>query len=240
MGKKGTDIRTLHHAQGGSKPGRRIRKCYTDLDTQHYLRLLVTILFSFITTAILLYPEKFQMGSFPLSALGRRLTPSGLQNIYARIVFDAGMLLCGYTMYLLARYYARRHPVPDAPAYEFLSYLSSAGFVLMAVPCDVPEVRFLHSIGSGFVVGGHFFMASIRIIAVRMHLQGWLFWLLLSVLACCVLFYALLWFFRIPYHPLFQKPAFAAIIYVELHGSSLSRFRGEREVSRALLFRQSP
>jgi len=211
---------------------------YPDLSTQHYIRLLITVLFSFITSAILIYPEKFQMVMFPFSALGRKFTPSGLQNIYARIVFDAGMFLCGYTMYLLARYYSRKHPVPDAPIYEFLSYISAAGFFLMMAPCDVPEVRFLHSIGSGFVVGSHFFMASIRIMAVQQHMKRWSLYILLTILISSVLFYALLWFFELPYHPLFQKPAFAAIIYVELRGSTLSRFLGERKVRLSLQSQQ--
>jgi hypothetical protein len=209
-------------------------KVYLDLNTQHYLRLLVTILFSFITAAILLYPERFQLGPFPFSFLGRKFTPSGLRNIYARIVFDAGMFLCGYTMYLLARYYQRKQPVPDSHMYEFLSYLSAGGFLLMVVPCDVTEVQFLHSIGSGFVVGSHFFMATIRILAVQQHMKQWVAFILLSVLLLTVLFYAFMWFLDLPYHPFFQKPAFAAIIYVELHGSSFSRFQGERKASLSL------
>lgn len=213
---------------------RKYRKLYLDLSTQHYLRLLVTILFSFITTAILLYPEKFQMGPFPFSYLGRRLTPSGLQNIYSRIVFDTGMFLCAYTMYLLARYYSRKQPVPDAHTYEFLSYLTAVGFLLMVVPCDVPEVRFMHSIGSAFVVGGHFFLALIRIMAVHQHMKRWIVFILLSALIASVLFYAFLWIVKLPYHALFQKPAFAAIIYVELHGSSISRFQGEHKVTLSL------
>jgi hypothetical protein len=99
-------------------------------------------------------PEKFQLGSFPFSYLGRKLTPSGIQNIYSRIVFDTGMFLCAYTMYLL--------------------------------------------------------------------------------------FYASLWLLKLPHHALFQKPAFAAIIYVELHASSLSRFQGERKVSLSLHSQQLP
>jgi hypothetical protein len=99
-----------------------------DLDTQHYLRLLVTILVSFITTAIFLYPERFQLGAYPFSCLGSRNTPLGLKNIYPRMVFDLGMVLCAYTMYLLARNFHRKNPVPDSAVYEFLSYISAVGF----------------------------------------------------------------------------------------------------------------
>jgi hypothetical protein len=205
-----------------------------DLNTQHYLRLLVTILVSFITTAIFLYPEKFQLGSYPFSYLGSRTTPLGVKNVYARLVFDLGMFLCGYTMYLLARYYHRRQPVPDSQVYEFLCYISSVGFFLMIFPCEVPEVRFLHCIGSGFVVGSHLFTAIIRVIAVHHHLRPWNEFVLLATIILSVLFYAALWIFKLPHDGLFQKPAFAAIIYVELQGSSLSRHYGEMKVFRAL------
>lgn len=201
-----------------------------DMNTQHYLRLLVTILVSFFTTAILIYPEKFLLGAYPFSYLGRKITPLGLPNIYSRIVFDTGMLLCAYTMYLLARYYHRKHPVPDSAVYEFLSYISALGFLFMVVPCDPGRVRFLHSIGSGFVVGSHFFLAAIRVVAVHVHLRPWLTFILLATLILSVVLYAFLWFFKFPNHALSQKPAFFAIIYVELYGSHLSRFYGEQHV----------
>ena len=205
-----------------------------DLNTQHYLRLLVTILISFITTSILLYPEKFLLGPYPFSYLGSKTTPLGMRNIYARIVFDLGMFLCGYTMYLLARYYHRRQPVPDSHVYEFLSYISATGFVLMLVPCEAPQVRFLHCIGSGFVVGSHLITATIRVIAVHHQLKPWAEFILLTTLIISVLLYAALWLFNLPNNALFQKPAFAAIIYVELYGSSLSRYHGEQKVFMSL------
>ena len=92
----------------------------------------------------------------------------------------------------------------------------------------------MHSIGSAFVVGGHFFLALIRIMAVHQHMKRWIVFILLSALIASVLFYAFLWIVKLPYHALFQKPAFAAIIYVELHGSSISRFQGEHKVTLSL------
>jgi hypothetical protein len=53
---------------------------------------------------------------------------------------------------------------------------------------------------------------------------------LLATLIVSVLVYAVLWAFKLPCHALLQKPAFAAIIYVELYGSRLSRYRGEQKV----------
>jgi hypothetical protein len=201
-----------------------------DLNTQHYLRLLVTILVSFIAAAVWLYPERFQLGAYPFSSLGSKITPMGFKNVYARIIFNLGMFLSGYTMYLLARYYHRKHPVPESLLYEFLSYLSAAGFLLMIAPCDVPDIKFIHHIGSGFVVGSHLFMAGIRIVAVQQHLPSWNEFVLLATLIISVLFYAVLWIFRSQYDALFQKPAFAAIIYVELYGSRISRHCGEQKV----------
>ena len=201
-----------------------------DINTVHYLRLLVTILVSFIATAILLYPEKFLLGPYPFSYLGSKTTPLGHHNVYARLIYDLGMFLCGYTMFLLARYYHRNHPVPGSHIYEFLSYVSAVGFVLMVAPCEVPSVRFIHNIGSGFVVGSHLFMAGIRIIAVQHHLTAWNEFVLLATLIISVLVYAALWVFKLPYDALFQKPAFAAIIYVELYGSRISRYYGEQKV----------
>jgi hypothetical protein len=205
-----------------------------DLSTQHYLRLLVTVLISFITTAVFLYPEKFLLGSYPFSYLGARNSPQGIRNIYSRLVFDLGMLLCGYTMYLLARYYHSRHPVPDSQVYELLCRISAIGFILMVVPCDLPEVTFLHSFGSGFVVGSHLFMATIRVVAVSHQIRPAVTMILLTTLIVSVLLYAVFWFFKLPNHPLMQKPAFAAIIYVELYGSSLSRYYGEHAVFRLI------
>jgi hypothetical protein len=203
---------------------------FRDLNTQQYLRLLVTILISFITTSILVYPGKFFLGSYPFSYLGSTTTPLGLPNIHARIVFDLGLLLCSYTMYLMARYYQRRHPVPVSGVYAFFSYLSALGFVLMIIPCDAVELEILHSLGGAFVVGGHFIMAGIRVLALRYHLRAWLTFLLLATLVFCVIFYAILWLFGYPNQAWFQKPALAAIIYIELYGSTLSRYYGEQSV----------
>jgi hypothetical protein len=201
-----------------------------DLNTQHYLRLLLTILVSFIATSVLLYPGKFLIGIYPFSYLGSKMTPSGELNLYARFIYDLGMALCGYTMYLLARYYHRRHPVPESQVYAFLSFVSSLGFMMMIAPCDVQLVRFIHTYGSGFVVGSHLFMASIRIIAVQHSLSTTGVFLLLFTLITSVLLYAALWFTGAPNDALFQKPAFAAIIFVEFYGSRVSRHMGEEKV----------
>lgn len=205
-----------------------------DLDTQHYLRLLVTIIVSFFTTAILLYPERFQLGTYPFSYLGSRTTPLGFRNVYARLLFDMGVLLCAYTMFLMARYYRRKQPVPDSIVYEFLSYTSTVGFFFMVAPCDVQGMKFLHSMGSGFVVGSHLFMATIRVIAVSHSQKPRLTLILLTTLFSSVLLYAGLWFVKHPSNALLQKPAFAAIIFVELYGSALSRYHGEIKVFNAL------
>lgn len=205
-----------------------------DLNTQHYLRLLVTILVSFIATSILIYPGKFQLGAYPFSYLGSKVTPAGERNVQSRLVYDLGMALCGYTMYLLARYFRRKHPVPDSPVYELLCYISSLGFMMMIAPCDVLPVRFIHTFGSGFVVGSHLFMATIRIVAVHHWLSPLGTFLLLFSLIASVLFYAIVWFMGGGNDALFQKPAFAAIIYVELYGSRVSRHSGEQRVFRLL------
>ena len=196
-----------------------------DLQAQQYLRLLVTILFSFLTTAILIYPEEFRLDSFPFSYLGRKITPSGLTNVLSRIVFNLGMFLSACTMWLMARHYRKRHPVPDSPVYEFLSYLSAAGFTLMLVPCDVTSIRIFHSFGSGFVVGSHLIMSVIRLSAVSHHINKWTFRFILLTLLFPVLVYAIAWILDNPWHPLLQKPAFAAMIFVELYGSRISRNR---------------
>ncbi len=201
-----------------------------DLYAQHYLRLLVIILIAFLATAVFLYPEKFLLGAYPFSYLGRTHSPHGLQNVSSRIVFNAGMLLCGYTMFLLARSYRHKQPVPESPVYEMLSYISAIGFFLMIVPCDLPRIRFLHAFGSGCVVGGHLFLALIRVVAVQTHLKPLVTFILLVSLLIPVLLYAFLWFFSYPAHPLFQKPAFLAMIGVELYGSRLSHAHGEYPV----------
>ena len=85
-----------------------------------------------------MYPEKFLLGTYPFSYLGRKITPLGLPNIYSRVVFDVGMFLCGYTMFMMARYYHRKHPVPDSSVYGFLSHISALGFILMVMPCVSP------------------------------------------------------------------------------------------------------
>jgi hypothetical protein len=49
--------------------------------------------------------------------------------------------------------------------------------------------------------------------------------LLISVIS-----YAILWFFNLSNQAFLQKPALAAIIYVEMYGSTVSRYFGERNI----------
>ncbi len=203
---------------------------FPDYITQQYLRLLVTILFSSFTAAVFLYPERFSFLRYPFSSLGSRYSPSGIPNTYSRMIFDLAMIFSSYTMYLLASYHRNRHPVPASSFYEFLSYLSAAGFLLMLVPCDSSEIRFVHSLGSAFVVGSHFIATLCRFAAVHQHVSKVVFSILLGTLIFFVLLYAFVWFMQYTVHPLLQKPAFIAIIGTELYGSSVSRKFGEHRI----------
>jgi hypothetical protein len=73
-------------------------------------------------------------------------------------------------------------------------------------------------------------MATIRVVAVHRGLKAWITFILIFTLVVAVLVYAVLWFIKVPYNTVMQKPAFLAIIYVELYGSSLSRYYGEQPV----------
>ena len=203
-----------------------------DRDAWHYLRLLVLIMIVFIGAAALLYPERFLLRSHPFSYLGGRQTPQGLRNLLSRLVYDGGMLLCALTMYLLARYYHRKHPVPVSHTYELLSYLSALGYVFMVAPCDVESLRFPHSLGSGLVVGSHLFLTLFRLLALRHSLGTKLILVLLALLLVPVLMYAGMWATGHPAQALYQKPAFAVIIILELYAAYQSRIHGEIRILR--------
>ena len=75
-------------------------------------------------------------------------------------------------------------------------------------------------------------MTQIRILALRYNISTLAILLLLFIVMVPVLLYAGMWLTGNPAHALYQKPAFAAIIIVELYVTGKSRKQGESAVFR--------
>ena len=184
------------------------------------LKLMLWLLLSVSVTyslAAVFYPERFTFTYHAFSHLGKIWTSSGFENIPSFIITGVGMLACAWVMFRMAGTHTRLKPVPNSRFYAVFSGISSLGFVMMVFPCDVPEIRFLHVLGSAFVFGGLYFLLVLRLVAIRVFL-GIIFTLIIFLIFNAFVFtYFWKWFIKSPVNPLYQKLALIFLIGGLIH-----------------------
>jgi len=188
--------------------------------------LVISLIIPF-ALGMLFYGEPFKVKEYPLSFIGRRMTPEGFVNTLAQIIFGLGMLVCMLVMLFWALHYLQQSNNPNRKWYGYLSLLTALGFLMMVFPCDGLHTRLVHVYGSAFVIGGHFFLLAIRLIALRKTAGLLISVALLVGFIAPVLNYAFFWLVKHPLHGLMQKPAFLSLILFETLACVISRYRGE-------------
>ena len=179
------------------------------------IRLLIAVILLVIAVCVRHYSEPYDLRNFPISSLGGTRTMNGYPNASSAVRFIGGMMAGGTISLRYGSAYAAAG-LPVAGAVRALSRLASAGFVLTALPHNIPSLWRIHGIGAGAVFVGFWAIAwlQLRCLVDRFGplLHGALFTLMTLPLAS----YALLIALQSPQENAAQKLAVFGLVLTTL------------------------
>ncbi|TVR65889.1 MAG: hypothetical protein EA427_17230 [Spirochaetaceae bacterium] len=118
-----------------------------------------------------LHGERYDLVRQPLSRLGGLTTAAGYSNSPGYWFFIAAMFLgAGFSLW-----YARRYCASGMPARSFLHrvcIVAALGFVLTALPFDVPRLYRIHGYGAGMAFGGFWTVGNVQLMLARRFQPG--------------------------------------------------------------------
>lgn len=118
-----------------------------------------------------LHGERYDLVRQPLSRLGGLTTAAGYSNNPGYWFFIIAMLLSAG----LSLWYARRYRASGMPARAFLyraGIVAALGFVLTALPFDVPQLYRIHGYGAGMAFGGFWTVGNVQLMLARRMQPG--------------------------------------------------------------------
>ncbi|TVQ40891.1 MAG: hypothetical protein EA384_01645 [Spirochaetaceae bacterium] len=118
-----------------------------------YIRLLVVLNLAMIAICIRHYAEPYDLRAYPISSLGGTETMNGYPNRSSALRFVAGMAASSSISF---RYGTAYHAagLPLASTVRTISRLASAGFLVTALPHNIPALWRPHGIGAAAVFVG--------------------------------------------------------------------------------------
>lgn len=119
--------------------------------------MLVALVF-----CVLAYGERYDAKAFPISSLGGVSTANGYPNHLSAAGFVAAMLNSARLMLRFGAHYASIR-APLAPAFAAIGRVVAVGFVLTALPHDVPVLARPHMVGAAAVFTGLGLMAVVQL-----------------------------------------------------------------------------
>lgn len=179
------------------------------------IRLLIAVILLMIAVCMRHYAEPYDLRNFPISSLGGTRTMNGFPNASSAVRFIGGMVAGSTISVRYGNAYVAAG-LPVAGAVRLLSRVASAGFVLTALPHNIPSLWRIHGIGAGAVFVGFWAMAwlQLRCLVDRFGplLHGMLFTLMTLPLAS----YALLIALQSPHENAAQKLAVVGLVLTTL------------------------
>lgn len=118
------------------------------------------------TVAARLHGERYDLVRQPLSRLGGLTTAAGYSNNPGYWFFIAAMLISA----VFAAGYARCYRASELPWSSWLcraAGIAAAGFVLTALPFDVPQLYRIHGYGAGMAFGGFWTIGNVQLMLAR-------------------------------------------------------------------------
>ncbi len=163
-----------------------------------------------IPASALLYGERFDLATHPLSWLGNPSTVSGLPNQHGMLVFDANLLLASFVCFRLGRltWRSSRRLVPRLIAVLFL--VAAVGSVVTIAPCATHDP--IHRLGAGLMTTALWLLGFALLAETRRFAHT--FWFYGAVVAnhLFLYLYAFLFFSNRPAQVLMQKAAFFGLL----------------------------
>jgi len=175
-----------------------------------WLRVLFWSNLVAIPASAVLYGERFDVVSHPLSWLGNPTTVNGLPNQRGMLVFDANLLLSSFVCLRLSRLSWRSGHQPRLRLMAALFLLAAVGLVIAIAPCATHDP--IHRVGAGMMTTS-LWLLGFALLAETPRLAR-TFWLYGTVVVnhLFLYIYALLFFTNRPAQILMQKAAFLGLL----------------------------
>lgn len=122
-----------------------------------FLAMLVLLVFCVLT-----YGERYDAKAFPISSLGGVRTANGYPNHLSAAGFIAAMANSARLMLRFSAHYASSRAAL-APVFTAIGRVVAVGFVLTALPHDVPALWRPHMVGAATVFSGLGLMAVVQL-----------------------------------------------------------------------------
>ncbi|MDZ7337301.1 MAG: hypothetical protein ONB30_02035 [candidate division KSB1 bacterium] len=163
-----------------------------------------------IPASALLYGERFDAVSYPLSWLGNPATVNGLPNQRGMLVFDANLLLSAVVCVRLGKLMWRsgKQLIPRAMAALF--FAAALGLVVALVPCATHDP--IHRLGAGLMTTSLWLLGFALLWQTYRYAHGIWFYLLVVMNHLLLYIYAVLFFANRPSQTLAQKGAFFGLL----------------------------
>ncbi len=114
---------------------------WTNVQRMFFVMLILLVV------CVLTYGEGYDARAFPISSLGGVRTANGHPNHLSAACFIAAMLNSARLMLRFSNYYASSHAAL-APVLGSIGRVVAVGFMLTALPHDVPVLARPHTIGA--------------------------------------------------------------------------------------------
>jgi len=172
-----------------------------------------TLVFNFTMMAVIIrtYAESFSLAMDPFSWLGKITTSDGAANTGASLLFSVALFfnLFRWRKALALLSETRLWRLKLVP---ILGHLVLFGFLLMAFPCD--RFKNIHSIGSGFVIGGLWAFITLTLLSLKNEFTPRVFISLQLFLHSAALFCGISFMLDAALKGFSQRPLLLAIIAI--------------------------
>ncbi len=198
-------------------------------DVLKLFRLLFFINVIMIFAAVLLYPGKFPVLTYPISDLGATRALNGDANTPSMLILISGMVISSILMFKAAFRLEKERARGPGRAMFFLTMLCGFGYILLTAPDDIMDT--VHRWGGALTVGSLWAITIIMLEMLRSSFGIRKFIIFHYVLHVTVIIYAICFFLDLYVRDMAQKAALLALgtIWI-LCVNGLSRsLRGEME-----------
>jgi hypothetical protein len=141
-----------------------------------------------ILSALLLYPDGFNLLQDAFSELGESVTAGGDLNVAARFAFSAGWITCGVILFSIGLRYVRHAELRNRRIKSGLAFFGGVAFFIAITPNDLSHL--IHSIGMGMIVGTIYLFALSLLVELKMRVPPRVFYVNGGILHAAVLTYA--------------------------------------------------
>ncbi len=199
----------MHEAQAGKTLGH-ARDEAAGREVFRWLRILFWCNMIAIPASAVLYGERFDAVTYPLSWLGNPLTVNGLSNQRGMLVFDANLLLSAVVCLRLSRLSWKANGCLRRRGMAVLFLVAGVGSAVAMAPCATHDP--IHRLGAGLMTTSLWLLELCLLWETRRYAHGIWFYLAVVMNHLFLYVYAALFFAHRPLQNLAQKGAFFGLL----------------------------